>query len=95
MVVRHELRVRDGLCSSSRTVDYSSIHEAAFMLWFGMIMQAYSFMDTVTLLDVTMLRVIFRRLPASNATYRPPIYSGLYALTPPAFMSSRNAIVAY
>jgi len=27
--------------------------------------------------------------------YRPPINSGLYALTPPAFINSRNAMVAY
>jgi hypothetical protein len=27
--------------------------------------------------------------------YLPPINSGLYALTPPAFISSLNAIVAY
>lgn len=27
--------------------------------------------------------------------YRPPIYSGLYAFTPPAFINSRSAMVAY
>jgi hypothetical protein len=27
--------------------------------------------------------------------HRPPINSGLYALTPPAFISSLNAMVAY
>jgi hypothetical protein len=34
-------------------------------------------------------------LTIQHGVYLPPINSGLYALTPPAFISSLSAIVAY